>query len=364
MRWCCWNLCDDLTTMTVASTPHTAALPHWAYAHGEPAVRGVLRSVPEDFVVEEDLGYAPDGRGDHVLLRVRKRETNTEWLARELASFAGIKPADVGFAGLKDRHAVTTQWFSLHLPGSEPEWDRFECAGVHILETQRHRYKLQRGELRGNRFNLVARQLEGDIAALSDRLLQVNAQGVPNYFGAQRFGIDGGNLAQAEALLRGQRQEPDRHKRGLYISAARSLLFNTVLSARVAAGYWQTPLAGEVVQVGATQSLVTCEAPSPAIVERIARGELHLTGPLWGRGQPLSSGAVLALEKAALADYADWCRGLEQVGLQQERRALCLRAQSLDWSLDTTAATLTLSFYLPAGAYATTVLREVVHCAE
>lgn len=345
-------------------TTSTTQLPHWAYAYGEPAVRGALRSTPEDFVVDEDLGYEPYGRGDHVLLHVRKRETNTEWLARELAAFAGINPVDVGFAGLKDRHAVTTQWFSLHLPGAEPDWSGFTCAGVQILEVQRHRRKLQRGELRGNRFRLVVRQLQGDIAALNARLHLVKEQGVPNYFGAQRFGIDGGNLAEAEALLAGRSEVRDRHKRGLYISAARSLLFNTVLSARVAAGTWQAPQAGEVVQVADTQSLVTCDTPTPAICERVARGELHLTGPLWGRGQPLSSGAVRALEEAALAEYAAWCRGLEVLGLQQERRVLRLQVQDLDWTVDEQAATLTLSFCLPAGAYATTVLREVLACSE
>jgi len=350
--------------MTVTNIPQPAALPHWAYAYGEPAVRGVLRSAPEDFVVEEDLGHAADGRGDHVLLLIRKRETNTEWLARELAVFAAIKPADVGFAGLKDRHAVTTQWFSLHLPGAEPDWSTFCRDDTQILAVQRHRRKLQRGGLRGNRFRLVVRQLHGDLAALDARLHQVQALGVPNYFGAQRFGIDGGNLAEAEALFAGRSKVSDRHKRGLYISAARSLLFNAVLSARVAAGNWQTPQAGEVVQIGNTQSLVTCDTLTPVICERLARGELHLTGPLWGRGRALSSGAVLALEEAALAGYAAWRLGLEQVGLQQERRALCLTVQDLAWTLDEAAASLTLSFYLPAGAYATTVLREVVASGE
>lgn len=345
-------------------TERSGSLPHWAYACGAPAVRGVLRSVPEDFIVEEVLGYAPDGRGDHVWLQVRKRDTNTEWLARELAGFAGIKAVEVGYAGLKDRHALTTQWFSLHLPGAEPDWSGFACSGVEILEVRRHRHKLRRGELCGNRFQLVVRRLEGDVASLAARLQQVQEQGVPNYFGEQRFGIDAGNLAAAAAMFAGMRHEADRHRRGLYLSAARSLLFNTVLSARVTAGNWQLPLAGEVVQVGETQSLVTCDAPTPAIAGRLARGELHLTGPLWGRGRPLSTGAVLALEEAALADYATWCRGLEQAGLKQERRALCLRPQALEWTLDEGAATLSLAFQLPAGAYATTVLRELVICAE
>lgn len=346
--------------MTFPYPEHGAGLPHWAYASGMPMAHGVLRSTVDDFVVDEDLGQVPDGRGDHILLHVRKRDNNTEWLARELATFAGIKPAEVGFAGLKDRHAVTTQWFSLHLPGTEPDWSRFDCAGVVILDVQRHRRKLRRGELRGNRFHLVVRQLDGDVAGLAARLQRVQAQGVPNYFGEQRFGIDGGNLAVAAAMFAGQRRETDRHKRGLYLSTARSLLFNTVLSARVTAGTWQTPLAGEVVQVGETQSLITCDAPSAAIIERIARGELRLTGPLWGRGQSLSTGAVRELERAALAEHAVWCRGLEQAGLQQERRVLCLRPQGLEWTLDEKQRTLSLAFHLPAGAYATTVLREVV----
>ncbi len=337
-------------------------LPEWHYAFGEPTVRGVLRSSADDFVVDEELGYGPDGDGEHLLLHVRKRDTNTEWLARTLAQYAGVKPVDVGFAGLKDRYAVTTQWFSLHLPdGREPDWLAFACEGVEVLAVHRHRRKLRRGALQGNRFVIVVRQLAGDLGALESRLACVAQRGVPNYFGAQRFGIGGGNLAQAAAMFASrQRQVRDRHKRGLYLSAARSLLFNEVLSARVAAGNWDQVLPGEVLMLEGSQSNFVCDRPDAVVAERASRGELHPTGPMWGRGRPLPAGEALALETSVLEPYAEWRGGLEHVGLDQERRALRLKVDALQWTLDASARTLTLSFALPAGAYATTVLREVV----
>ncbi len=340
------------------------ALPEWAYAYGRPAVSGVLRSVPEDFVVDEDLGFAPDGDGDHVLLHVRKRDTNTEWLARELARFAGIAPVDVGFAGLKDRHAVTTQWFSLHLPGgAEPDWTVFGDPNVEILASHRHRRKLRRGALQGNAFRLLIRRLQGDLDGLAARLQRVQVEGVPNYFGEQRFGRGGGNLAEASAMFADRHRVRDRHKRGLYLSAARSFLFNEVLSARVAAGNWNRVLPGEVLQLAGSQSLVDCAAPTERIEQRVAAGELLTTGPMWGRGRPLAGGELGELEQRVLAPYAAWRDGLEHAGLEQERRALRLTATNLTWQLDAAAATLQVGFSLPAGAYATTVLRELVATA-
>lgn len=341
-----------------------SALPCWAYAGGAPDVSGVLRAAAEDFVVDEDLGFEPDGDGDHLLLHIRKRNTNTEWLARDLARYAGIDPVDVGFAGLKDRHAVTTQWFSLHLPGgAQPDWRGYDNPDVELLGSYRHRRKLRRGGLRGNAFRLQIRDLRGNVDGLVERLRRVQEEGVPNYFGEQRFGINGGNLREALAMFADRNRVRDRHKRGLYLSAARSFLFNEVLSARVAAGNWLQALPGEVLQLAGSQSFVECAVPTERIVQRIAAGELLTTGPMWGRGRPLGSGEAAALEQQVLAPYALWRDGLEHAGLEQERRALRLMVTDISWALDTTAATLTLGFWLPAGAYATTVLREVVTTA-
>lgn len=336
------------------------ALPAWSYACGASPVRARLRCSPEDFRVDEDLGFPPDGEGQHVLVQVRKRGANTEWVARQLARHAGVASADVGFAGLKDRDAVTTQWFSVDLAGCpEPEWSTLDAEGVEVLGRACHRRKLRRGMLQGNHFDLVLRELSGPREELEARLRQVAKRGVPNYFGEQRFGRDGGNLIAAEALLSGGRRERNRHKRGLYLSAARSYLFNTVLSHRVARGDWRRALPGEVLMPADVGSLVVTDAVDEKIALQVKRGELRPTGPLWGRGRPLPRGEALALEEAALEKLAAWCRGLEFVGLKQDRRPLALPVCQLDWNF-VDARTLRLRFKLPPGGYATTVLRELI----
>ena len=153
------------------------------YAYGNPPLTAVLRSTPEDFQVEEILGYDADGNGEHALLWVEKRGANTDWVARELAKFAGIPPLNVGYAGLKDRHAVTRQTFSVQLAGKpDPDWSAFPAEGVKVLAATRHTRKLKRGALRGNRFVLVLRQVDGDRAVADQILKQIAQRGVPNYF--------------------------------------------------------------------------------------------------------------------------------------------------------------------------------------
>lgn len=332
----------------------------WACAGGAPEVFGALRTQAEDFIVDEQLESEPSGRGEYAWLRIEKRHTNTDWLARELARFAGIPPSDVGYAGLKDRHALTTQWFSLPLRGAEPDWSTLALPEVRIVQISRERRGLRRGALRGNRFELTVRDLRGDLPALEARLRRVEREGVPNYFGEQRFGRDGANLTAAAELFAGRLHERDRHKRGLYLSAARSLLFNAVLSRRVEEGSWRQPQEGEVLRLDGGNSLIPCARLTPAIVARIEQGALHVTGPLWGRGVALPEGAVRALEEAVLADYARWREGLEAHGLQQERRDLRLRPDDFSWRLDAASNTLELKFFLPAGAYATALVRELV----
>ncbi|TAM26407.1 MAG: tRNA pseudouridine(13) synthase TruD, partial [Rhodanobacter sp.] len=210
-------------------------------AHAEtPPLTARLRSTPEDFRVEEILGYDADGSGEHALLWVEKREANTDWVARELAKFAGVPPLNVGYAGLKDRHAVTRQAFTVQLAGKpDPDWSTFPHAEVKVLAATRHSRKLKRGALRGNRFVLVLREVQGDRARAEEVLAEISARGVPNYFGEQRFGREGGNLAQARAMFAGRRM--DRAKRSILLSAARSHIFNAVLAARVERGAWDAP---------------------------------------------------------------------------------------------------------------------------
>jgi tRNA pseudouridine13 synthase len=337
----------------------------WAFAFGLPTVTGVMRATPEDFAVDEVLGFEPDGEGEHRLIHIRKRNTNTDWLAKQLARFAGVKPMDVSYAGLKDRNAVTTQWFSVGLAGKpEPDWKQIESDDIEVLLVARHRRKLRRGALQGNRFRLHITQLSGDLAGLEARLQDMVRDGVPNYFGEQRFGFNHNNLRRADAMFRGDFRERDRHKRGLYLSAARSYLFNEVLSRRVVDGTWTLPLPGEALMLAGSHSFFVADEIDTAILERIEEGDIHPSGPLWGRGDLASHNDARALEQEVLATCSEWCAALEKEGLEQERRALRLPVQDLSWIIDTEQQVLTLSFQLDAGSYATTVLRELVTVRE
>ncbi len=333
---------------------------NYSYVLGAPLATATLRAIPEDFEVHEVLGFEPDGVGDHALLLLQKRNTNTEWLARQLAKFAGVKPVDVGYGGLKDRHAVTSQWFSVNLSGkSEPDWAQLASAEMRVLQVTRNRRKLKRGAHHGNRFVITLRDVSGEIGALEARLLAIRAHGVPNYFGEQRFGIDANNLAQARAMFVGELQVKDRHQRGLYLSAARSLLFNAVLSRRVAEQSWNTALSGDVLMLEGTHSFFAAAAIDATLVQRLHSGDLHPTAPLWGRGESAARLDARRVEDQVLTEYATLRDGLEHAGLEQERRALRLLVQNLVWQCYPDR-TVRLEFMLPSGTYATTVLRELV----
>jgi len=329
-------------------------LPH---AFGTPPLTARLRAIPEDFQVEEILGYDADGAGEHALLWVQKRGANTDWVARELAKFAGVPPVAVGYAGLKDRHAVTRQAFSVQLPGKgDPDWSAFPHADVSVLAATRHSRKLKRGALHGNRFVLVLRDVQGDREAAERVLGQIAARGVPNYFGEQRFGREGGNVAQARAMFAGQRV--DRSKRSFLLSAARSHIFNGVLAARVERDAWDRPLDGEIWSLAGSRSWFGPEPFNDALADRLARADIHPSGPLWGQGEPPTQGEAGALERAIAAADADLASGLAAARMDQERRSLRLLPQNLKhrWLADDA---LELSFELPAGAYATVVVREL-----
>ncbi|NID15177.1 tRNA pseudouridine(13) synthase TruD [Luteibacter yeojuensis] len=327
------------------------------FAFGTPPLRARLRAAPEDFFVEEVLGYEPDGAGEHAFLVVEKRGTNTDWVARELAKFAGTAPMNVGYAGMKDRHAVTRQAFTVQLPGkADPDWSTFPHADVSIHSLGRHSRKLKRGALRGNRFVLVLREVEGDRAEAEARLAGIAARGVPNYFGEQRFGLGGGNVAQARAMFGGRRV--DRDKRSILLSAARSHIFNGVLAERVAGGTWDAPMDGEIWALEGSRSWFGPEPFDDALAERLARFDIHPSGPLWGRGETPAEGAVGALELEVALRDEDLAKGLADARMDQERRALRLQPRDFAWRWLEDGA-LEVSFGLPAGAYATTVVREL-----
>ncbi len=332
-------------------------LPH---AFATPPARGRIKQCPDDFQVDEVLGFTPDGEGAHAWLRIRKRDANTRWVARDLARVADVRVRDVGYAGLKDRAAVTTQWFSVPVEGrTEPDWGALGSANVEVLEVRRHRRKLRRGIQAGNRFRVRVRGFEGEEQAVRSRADALASQGVPNYFGEQRFGRDAGNLAGAWAMLAGGKRVRDRGLRGIYLSAARAMLFNRVLARRVRDGSWRRAIAGETLMLDGSNSVFTVAEPDAEIEARIARLDLHPTGPLWGGGACLATGEALALETSALADCAGWCEALVGAGLAHARRALRVPVAGLEVTFEA-PDWLLIDFELPPGAYATMVLRELV----
>mgnify|MGYP001168705253 CR=1 FL=1 len=327
------------------------------FAHGGPPLRGRLRAEAEDFEVDEQLGFTADGQGEHLFLRIEKRGANTEWVARQLAARLGVAPAAVGFSGLKDRHALTRQTFSVHLPGlADPDPDALAIEGVRVLEAARHSRKLKRGTHKRNAFRIRLTALEGDAAAAGAVLATIAERGVPNYFGEQRFGRGEDNLRLAEALFSGARL--DRQRRGFALSAARSALFNRVLGARVAAGNWDAALDGEVWMLAGTHSIFGPQAFDAALAARLAAGDIDPTGPLWGRGDLRSSGEVAALEQGIAEGMAGFAAGLAAAGLGQERRALRLRPAGFVHEREGEDV-LVLTFSLPAGTFATSVVREL-----
>lgn len=320
-------------------------------AFGPPLGRARIRTSPEDFLVDEQLGFAPDGEGSHWLMRVRKRGANTVWVARQLARAAGCAERDVGYAGLKDRHAVATQWFSVPAGAKPHDWEGFAGEEFSVLEAHRHRRKLPRGALAGNTFRIRLRALTADREALGERIDALRRRGVPNYFGAQRFGREGANLDDIARLA-----ELPRALRSMVLSAARSLVFNAALAARVADGSWERLEAGDVANLDARGSTFAVPVVEEPLGLRASRLEIHPTGPLWGDGELATGERVRILELAAAARFAAAREACIAAGMRQERRSLRLAVRDVEYDRGEEL----IAFRLTKGAYATSVLRELV----
>jgi tRNA pseudouridine13 synthase len=234
---------------------HTSQFEDLPRAYPVLPISGDFRSVPEDFIVEEQLGFTASGEGEHAFLHIRKKGRNTEDIARLLARHAGITRKSVSYAGLKDRNAVTSQFFSVHLPGKQdPDWQLLADPALEFLSVNRHQKKLKRGALSRNDFCLIIRRLTGNREAAEQRLEQIKQQGVPNYFAAQRFGHNANNLVYAEQMLLTGKRVKDRFKRNIYYSAARSWLFNLVLAERICRENWNRAIAGDSMMLNGSRS--------------------------------------------------------------------------------------------------------------
>ncbi len=320
--------------------PHPT-LPWWPNAYPPSGASATLKLLNEDFAVTELPLQLPSGAGEHIWLDIEKNGANTAFVAQQLAEAAGVQERDVGYAGLKDRHAITRQWFSLYLPkGETPDLTALQHPEFKVRGQSRHVKKLRPGDLQGNRFRIVLRGVTGDRDAVEANLAAVASQGVPNYFGAQRFGFEGGNVEQGRAMLAREIRVRNPKKKGLYLSAVRSFVFNEVLALRIQQGLWGKTLPGDVMD----------DAGRP-------------TGPMWGRGRVSTTLQAQALENAVAERHAVVCHGLEHAGLDQERRALVATPHDMSWTWPQ-ADQLVLTFSLAAGTYATSVLNEILRTTE
>lgn len=331
-------------------------------AYGDSVLNGKYRSCPEDFIVEEVNAFDAHGEGEHLLLTIEKRGLNTAFVAKELAKWAGIGEMGVGYAGLKDRHAVTRQRFTVHLPKKiAPDFDALNIEGVKLLEWQWHHRKLPRGALAGNQFTLTLRDVDGDKAAIESRLENIRDHGLPNYFGEQRFGRERANVGMALKMFAGDRVK--REQRSIYLSAARSEIFNAVLASRIRNKNWLSALEGEVWMINGSHSIFGPETFTDELRTRLEKLEIHPTGPMWGKGELRTLAEVADTESAIANSHQELCRGLEAADMKQERRSLRIQVRDIDWNWLKNDQ-LQCRFSLPPGAYATELLAELGELVE
>lgn len=332
-----------------------------AYLFGKPTQAGRLKAEFADFIVKEELGYDLSGDGEFVALKIRKTDANTLFVGEKLAEFAGISAKNMSYAGLKDRHAVTEQWFCLHLAGKEtPDFAQFQLDGVEIIEVTRHNRKIRVGSLAGNHFELLLRDVK-ESDDLTARLQQIQAVGFPNYFTEQRFGRDGHNLTQAQRWAKGEISVKDRKKRSFYLSAARSEIFNLVVSNRIELGLTQQVLENDLMQLAGSNSWFVAKAEElAALNKRLELQDILLTAPLVGENS--TTQMVSEYEQKIVVEHQDLLALMAKERMNSARRAMFCKPQHFEWVFEEEG--LRLKFFLDAGSYATALVRELIQIED
>ncbi len=331
-------------------------------------VTATLKKKVEDFIVEENLSVHFSGQGEHCWIYIKKTGCNTDWVAQQLAVFCGVKQLAVSYAGLKDRHAVTSQWFSVQLPGKPtPDWSQFETnfsnnetEKIQVLKSFRHNRKLQRGALKSNDFKITLRDLsdtqDETFELLTQRCNEIAQKGIANYFGDQRFGRNGNNLNQAQKLFQNPRFKLSKHKRGMYLSAARSWMFNHILSERIKRGVWNKRLTGDVFMLDGKSACFKDDGDDQ-IEQRLSANDIHPTAILWGEGDIMVTAQAAELESHIINQFPDFRDGLISARLQAQRRACRLVVENMQSYRE--KDNFVVSFRLTSGSYATMVLAEI-----
>ncbi len=381
----------DLTRIDISAITDTASLPQPSLP---PIQQATYKADATDFVVNEILPLEFTDEGEHLWLHIKKLGMNTAYLAKLLSEWADIPLRDVGYSGLKDRHAVTTQWFSLRIPKKQLPPTEFapidigENESVVILAQHWHNKKLNRGTHRANQFIITLRDIQfADTddentqspeqtaqQRVEQHLKTMSENGVPNYFGTQRFGRQGNNVREALALFARPPREPQpqskkskrkrapREQNTMELSAARSLIFNEILAARVRNGSWNAGLAGEVFNLDGSGSIFASDEIDDTLRARMSSGDIHPTAVLWGIGNDKVSSSAAALENEVVQHsplLMQLANGLEKRDIKAQRRPLRLPIEQLSWEWSD-EQTLVLNFTLTTGSFATSVLASLV----
>ncbi|WP_296405454.1 tRNA pseudouridine(13) synthase TruD [Psychrobacter sp.] len=394
---------SNIAPITAEQIKHLTNSQYLAQPYPAPILKASFKGSASDFQVDELMQLEHSGEGEHLWMQIKKTGMNTNFVAEQLAKWAKIPSRDVGYSGLKDRQAVTTQWFSLRIPkGQLPEISFKEFIhtstrptrshhssnqegildsqeAVEVLQQVWHSKKLNRGTHKSNRFviRLTDIELNPEVAPTIDDvdkvLLIIAKAGVPNYFGEQRFGRQGNNIASAlewfeEGTIHGRPPHPKKSRdlQSLLLSSARSAIFNQIVCARVAQSDWNTGLNGEVFNLEGSGSVFATQHMDDELKQRLASGDIHPTAPLWGVNNDKVTGDAKALEDQIVANHPILQRlahGLIKKDLKTMRRAIRLPVSDLTWSWREVIMDkheLILHFTLPTGTFATSVLANLV----
>lgn len=323
---------------------------------------GDIRASAADFKVIEHHEVDFTESGEHLWFNIEKTDSNTAWVATQLASACQVPARQVGFAGMKDRHAITQQWFSAQLPKiSDINLIRAKLPDqVTILEHHWHQSKIKTGQLKFNEFILVIRNVTGDQTTIEDNIALIKQRGVPNYFGPQRFGHDLNNIQQAKDWFTDKIRVNNKKLRGILISTARSHIFNLIVAHRIKHNLWQQVIPGDILQLDQSHSwFPVSDATGKELTERLAAFDIHLTAALWGEDGVQSTDQCAELENSIAATLTEYQSGFIKHRVKQDRRAIRTCPKDLHYEWQDNA--LLINFKLQPGAYATSVVREIIH---
>ncbi len=322
---------------------------------------GQIRSTPRDFEVTELNDIELSGDGEHLWLYIKKIGCNTNWVAKQLSNVCQVPQRQVGYAGLKDRHAVTQQWFSVQLPKIS-DVGRIESAlpnEVTIVQSSRHNRKIKTGQLDVNQFEIMIRNIDGDKQQIEQNIINIITNGVPNYFGEQRFGHDMGNIQKCQDWFSGTYKVKSRNVKSLLISTARSHIFNLILAQRIKGDIWDKPISGDILQLNKSHSwFPASDATADEIDKRLNEFDIHLTAAMWGEDAVQSMDGCANLENAIAEQFPVYQQGFEKFRLKQDRRSM--RICPIDFSYEWLDDDLKLKFKLLPGAYATGIVSELI----